>query len=230
LRSCYILDAGTGAGSMTEALSDNINAPVIGVDVNRQVFPHVYGKVDRKKVDFVACDFANLPLRESAFCCIVCDLVMSTSQNWHTQILKEFNRVLRAGSTLYITDYCPEETPRSRQDWLAAETRRLYKAVSELKRGSREQEFPPNVTIQWLKEAGFQNVQHERIEANESPEWKKRVFKEYYSNMKKEISDIYDPKLQRAFMNKLEKLRREIEANRTINWNWGVNYLIQASK
>jgi len=215
---------------MTKALSDNVNAPVISVDVNRRVFPHVYGRVDRKKVDFVSCDFAHLPFKEGTFCCIVCDLVISTSQNWHIGILKEFNRALRAGSTLYLTDYYPQETPPSRLDWLAAETRRLYKAVSELKRGSREREFPPNMTVQWLKEIGFRSVQHERIEANESLEWKKKVFEEYYSNMKREILDVRDPKLQRIFTNKLEKLRREIKANRTINWNWGVNHMIRASK
>jgi ubiquinone/menaquinone biosynthesis C-methylase UbiE len=116
LESCYILDAGTGAGSMTKVLSDNLNAPIINIDLNKQVFHYVYEKVDRQKVSFVACDFANLPFKEDTFCSIICDLVISTSENWQPlQILKEFKRTLKAKSKLYITDYHPKEEPKNMQ-------------------------------------------------------------------------------------------------------------------
>lgn len=127
LKSCYILDAGTGAGAMTKVLSDHLNVSIVSVD-DRRVFPYVYEKVDGKKVEFVACDFANLPFEEGAFCCNVCDLVISTSEDWQRiPILKEFKRVLRTKFSLYVTDYYPEKVSRSKEEMLASETWKLYK-------------------------------------------------------------------------------------------------------
>lgn len=230
LKSCRVLDAGTGAGNMTKVLSDNLKASIVSVDLNKQVFPYVYEKVDRRKVGFVSCDLANLPFREATFCCIVCDLVISTSENLqHRKTLKEFRRTLAKTSALYVTDYYPEEAPIDVQDKLAAETSRLYREVSEAKRGPIGQGFPPSLVAKLLIEAGYQSVRIDRIRANEPLEWKKRVFKEYYRNMKREISDVEDMKLQTVFKRKLESLKRKIEAGGTMNWNWGVNYIIKAS-
>lgn len=86
------------------------------------------------------------------------------------------------------------------------------------------------MTLHALREVGFKSVKKQRIAANEGLRWKKRVFDEYYRNVKIEISGLTNSKLQDAFMNRLEKLKREIKASEKIKWAWGVNYLIQAQK
>jgi ubiquinone/menaquinone biosynthesis C-methylase UbiE len=211
-------------------LSANLKASIVSVDRNRRVFPDVHDKVDRSKVDFVACDFTSLPFIDSAFCSIICDLVLSTTTNLNvSQVLTEFNRTLRAKSALYVTDYYPEERPRNEPDRLAAATWKLHREVLEHK-GIIRRETPPKLITQLLNKAGFHNVRCERIAANEELEWKTRVFAEYFSGVKYLISTLDSPEARRTLRNKLEKLKDKIEVNgKPVNWNWGANYLILAS-
>lgn len=116
LKSCYILDAATGGANMAKMLSSNLNAYIISVDIDREVAEDIYEIVDKQKVQFVLCDLASMPFRNGAFCCIVCDLTLSTIENWrHYRALKEFKRTPKARSKLYIMDYPPEESPRANE-------------------------------------------------------------------------------------------------------------------
>jgi ubiquinone/menaquinone biosynthesis C-methylase UbiE len=229
LRSCYVLDAGTGAGTMTGALSANLKASIVSVDRNRRVFPDVHDRVDRSRVDFVACDFTCLPFMDAAFCGTICDLVLSTTTNLNVrQVLTEFNRTLRAKSALYVTDYYPEERPRNRRARSAAATWKLHREVLERK-GITRKETPPKLITQLLYKAGFHNARCERIAANEELEWKTRVFAEYYSGVKYLISTLNSPEARRTLRNKLEEIKDEIEVHgKPVNWGWGANYIIHA--
>lgn len=231
LESCFVLDAGTGAGSMTRTLTEHLNVHVVSADVNKHVFRSVSGRVDKGKVDFVACDFASLPFRDESLCCIVCDLVISTSGNWQPFLVYlEFKRALTTKGILYITDYYPRCAPQNKEEKLAAETWKFYREVSKALGARLRRDFPPKQTVTDLKRAGLRNVRTERMIANESAQWKKRVFAEYYHNMKRTISGLSDPKLKTRFCNKLETLRKNIVSGREIHWAWGVNYLIEAQK
>ena len=231
LRSCYVLDAGTGAGTMTRVLSANLKASIVSVDRNPRVFPDLHNRVDRSKVDFVACDFTSLPFIDTAFCSIICDLVLSTTTNLDiSQVLTEFNRTLRAKSALYVTDYYPEERPRNRRARLAVATWKLLREVLE-HRGMTRKETPPELITQLLDKAGFHNVRLERIAASEELEWKKRVFAEYYNGVKNMISTLDSQETRRTLRHKLEELKNEIEVNgKPVNWGWGPNYMIHASE
>jgi len=226
LKSCYILDAATGAGGMTKFLCDNLNASIISVDLDREVFQDIWEKVKKQKVNFVLCDLASLPFNNQVFCCVVCDVTISTIENPKQYLtLKEFRRILKAKSELYITDYGPEESPKNKRDELAVEAWRFYKTVSEIKGAPHYQELPPNLIAQWLKDLGFYDVRHEMLVAREKLEWKKG-FEEYYSNMKEEIAELKDSRIRKAFQQKLEQLKKEIETDGATSWS-GI-YLIQA--
>jgi ubiquinone/menaquinone biosynthesis C-methylase UbiE len=204
------LDAATGGANMTKLLSNKLEASIISVDVDREVAEDIYQVVNKNRVTFVLCDLANLPFRNGAFCCVVCDLTLSTIEDWrHYQTLKEFKRTLKPKSRLYITDYLPEEPPKSKRDKLAVEAWRLYKAASHLKGAPHYEELPSTLIIQWLKDVGFHDVEYGPIKAREKLEWKEG-FKEYYGNMKKEIAEVKDSKIRMVFRTKLEELRREI--------------------
>lgn len=132
LESCFVLDAGTGAGNMTKILTEHLSIHVVSADANRHVFPTARGRVDMRKVDFIACDFASLPFRDNSLCCIICDLVISTSENWHPiPVYYEFKRTLRTKGIVYITDYYPEGAPQNKEEKLAAETWKFYRDVSK---------------------------------------------------------------------------------------------------
>ena len=231
LESCFVLDAGTGAGSMTKILTEHLNVHVVSADANRHVFPSVRGTVDKGKVDFVVCDFASLPFIDESLCCIVCDLVISTSENWRPlPVYTEFKRTLRLKGILCITDYYPESTPQNVEEKLATETWKLYREVSKALGARLRRNFPPEKTIEELKKAELRNVRKERMIANEGAQWKKRVFAEYYRNMKNAISGLSNPKLKTKFFSKLETLRKNIVRDGEIHWAWGANYLIEAQK
>jgi len=231
LESCFVLDAGTGAGNMTKVLTDRLSVYVVSADFNRRVFRTVRGRVDRKKVDFIACDFASLPFKDESFRCIICDLVISTSENWRAlPIYVEFRRTLRTEDILYITDYYPDGASRNREEKLAAETWKLYRDVSKTRGLKLRGDFPPEQTVKDLEKAGLTNLRKERMTANESARWRKRVFAEYYDGMRRMISGLSDSKLRTRFCNKLETLKKNIVAGREVHWGWGVNYLIEAQK
>ena len=149
-------DAATGAANMTKRLSSNLETSIMSIDVGKEVAKDIYQIVDRNRVTFVLCDLANLPFKNHAFCCIACDLTISTIENWeHYQILKEFKRTLKPRTNLYITDYLPEESPKSLRDRLAIEAWRPYKATSHLKGSAHYDELPSELIIQWLQDVGF---------------------------------------------------------------------------
>lgn len=226
LKSCYVLDAATGAGGMTRLLCDNLNASIISVDSDREVFEEIKREFEKQKVDFVLCDLASLPFKNQAFCCVVCDVTISAVENAKQYLtLKEFKRVLQTESELYITDYGPEEPPKSKKDKLAVEAWRFYKAVSELKGVSHYQELPPNLIVEWLNDLGFDNVKHEVLVEREKLEWDKG-FEEYCGNMKEEIAGIKDSIIRQFCQQKLDELKKEIDANGATSWS-GI-YLIQA--
>jgi ubiquinone/menaquinone biosynthesis C-methylase UbiE len=180
------LDAATGDANTTKMLSSKLEASIISVDFDREVAEDIYQVVDKDKVTFVLCDLANLPFRNETFCCVICDLTLSTIENWkHYQTLKQFKRTLKPKSGLYITDYLPEEPPKSVTDRLAVEAWRLYKAASHLKGSPHYEELPLDLIIQWIKDIGFQNIEYGPIKARQKLEWKEG-FKEYYRNMKKD--------------------------------------------
>ncbi len=231
LKSCFLLDAGTGAGSMTKVLAKRLNVHVVSADVNRRVFPTVRRRVDRQKVDFIVCDFASLPFKDESLCCIVCDLVISTSQNWRPlPMCKEFNRTLRRKGILSITDYYPETAPRKAEERMAAETWKFYREVSKASNSRIKRDFPPAQTIADIRKAGFNGVRKRKMIANESAQWKKRVFAEYYAGIRNLISSMSGPILKTTFLDKLDALKKDIVAGTEIRWSWGVNYLIEARK
>jgi len=231
LKPSIMLDAGTGAGVMTKALSDGLESSVVSIDADTQVFPYVFEKVDRGRVYFVACDFAHLPFRESVFSGVVCDLVISTSREWKPlPIYEEFKRALTMGSPLFVVDYYPEKSARTTGAMLANEATGLYMAVSEAKGLELLQNVPPKRSVRQLMKVGFTTVKEERIEVNESQEWKRRVFKEYINNMQMEISSLGDSGSKTRFMERLRWLESEIDRDGRIRWDWGANYLIEATK
>jgi ubiquinone/menaquinone biosynthesis C-methylase UbiE len=231
LKPCTVLDAGTGAGIMTKALSSGLDSFVVSIDANKRVFSNVCNMVDRHRVDFVTCDFAHLPFEESVFCCVVCDLVISTSREWKPFLIyAEFNRALRAGSSLFITDYYPEKSPRTKEARLAAETSRLCRTVSRIKGVDVQKSVPPESSVKQLRKAGFTIIRKEKIKANEAQEWKRRVMEEYFNGMQTEISGLNDSKLKTGFMKRLKQLKSEIDSKGRIRWGWGANYLIEATK
>jgi ubiquinone/menaquinone biosynthesis C-methylase UbiE len=231
LKPCIVLDAGTGAGIMTKALSNGLDSSVVSIDVNKRVFPYLFGKINRNRVHFVACDFAQLPFREDTFSCVVCDLVISTSQVWNPlSIYTEFERVLKTESPLFITDYYPEKSPRTREALLAAETSKLGRIVLKARGAEVHRSVSPESSVKQLRKAGFTATKKERINANEAQEWKKRVFEEYFNGMHKAISGLENSKLKMRFTKRLEKLKSEIENHGRIRWGWAANYLIEATK
>ena len=231
LESCFILDAGTGAGNMTKILIEHLSVHVVSADVNRHVFPTVRGRVGKRKVDFIACDFTSLPFKDESLCCIICDLVISTSENWRPlPTYLEFKRTLRTKGILYITDYYPEGASQNEEEKLAAETWKFYREVSKALGAKLRRDFPPEDTIANLKKAGFRNARKERMIANESALWRRRVFSEYYNGMKGMISGLSNPKSKMRFGNKLETLKKKIVIGKEIHWGWGVNYLVEAQK
>lgn len=170
---------------------------------------------------------ANLPFKNHTFCCVIWDLTFSAIENWkHQQILKEFKGTLKPKSRLYITDYLPEEQPKSVRDRLAIEAWRLYKATSHLKGSPHYEELPPKLIIQWLKDTGFQYIECGPIKAREKMEWK-GGFKEYYKNMRKEMAEVEDSKIRIALQTKLQGLRKEIKKHGATSWS-GI-YLIKAA-
>jgi len=231
LKAGTVLDAGTGAGTMTQALTIGLDLKIVSIDINKRVFTQVSGKVEKKRVDFLACDFAHLPFRENVFVGVVCDLVISTSKEWKpSRIYAEFKRTLRPRSSLFITDYYPERSSTTKEALLASKTSNLYKKVMKAKGTMPKKSVPPRSTDKQLRKAGFATVEIRKIKANEPQEWKRRVFEEYDRNMKVEISNLDDLKLQTDYMKRLEELKSKIGSNGRINWAWGVNYLVQATK
>jgi ubiquinone/menaquinone biosynthesis C-methylase UbiE len=227
LKLRYVLDAATGGANMTKMLSSKLEASIISIDVDREVAEDIYQIVDKDKVTFVQCDLANLPFENDTFCCVICDLTLSTIENWkHYQTLKEFKRTLKPKSRLYITDYALEEPSKSVRDKLAVEAWRLYKAASHLKGSPHYEELPPNLIIQWLKDIGFQRIEYGLIETRKKLAWREG-FKEYYRNMEKEIAEVEDSKARIAFQAILEELRKEIEKHGATCWS-GI-YLIKAT-
>lgn len=231
LRQGIVLDAGTGAGVMTKALSSSLGSFVVSIDADKRVFSYVFEKIDKNMVYFVACGFAHLPFRDSVFYGVVCDLVISTSREWKpSPIYAEFKRALKTGSSLFIVDYYPERSPRTKGALLANETTGLYRAVSRAKGSELQQDVPPKRSVMQLRKAGFTTVKKEKIEANESQEWKKSVFDEYFNGMQMEISSLSDSDLKTRYMKRLKQLQSEIYGNGRIRWDWGANYLIEATK
>ena len=216
---------------MTKALGHGLKSFIVSIDVNKRVFPHILQKVDRKRVDFLACDFAHLPFKESVFCAIVCDLAISTSRNWEPfSTYAEFKRTVRTESSVFITDYFPEKSPRTKEALLAAKTSSLYRTVSRAKGIEVQKSVPPESSVRQLRKTGFATIRKEKIKANETQEWKKRVLEEYCRGMQTEISDLTNFKLKTKFMKKLTELKRETDGGRRILWGWGANYLITATK
>jgi len=82
LKSCHALDAAAEAANMTKMPSSNLEASIISIDIDKEVANDIYQTVDRNKGTFVLCDLANLPFKNHTFCCIVCDLAISTIENW----------------------------------------------------------------------------------------------------------------------------------------------------
>jgi len=106
----------------------------VSKDMNKRVFLYASKKIDRNRAFFFACDFAHLPFKENTFYGIVCDLVISTSREWKPfPVYMESRRVLKNGSSLFVTDYYPERSPETKEALLAAETSRLYRLVSRAK-------------------------------------------------------------------------------------------------
>lgn len=231
LKPCIILDAGTGAGAMTKALSNGLGSSVVSIDSNKRVFPYLFQKVNKRRVHFVACDFAHLPFAENVFCCVVCDLVISTSREWKPfSIYPEFRRVLNIASSLFITDYYPEKSPKTKEALLATETSRLLTTVSKAIGVEVQKSVSPESSVKQLRKAGFTTIRMERIKANEAQEWRKRVFEEYSNGLQKTISGLKDFRLKTRFTKRLKKLKSEIENRGRIRWGWGANYLVQATK
>lgn len=216
---------------MTKAMSDGLESYVVSIDANIQVFLYVFEKVDRGRVYFVACDFAHLPFRESVFSGVICDLVISTSSEWKPlPIYKEIKRALKTGSYLFVVDYYPEKSPRTIGAMLANETTGLYRAVSKTKGSELIQNVPPKRSVRQLMKVGFTTVKEERIEANEAQEWKRRIFNEYINNMQMEILSLDDSRSKTRFMERLRRLKSEVERDGRIKWDWGANYLLEATK
>lgn len=216
---------------MTQALANGLSMFVVSIDANKRVFARACEKVGRNRVDFLACEFAHLPFRENAFCCVVCDLVISTSQEWKPlSIYTEFRRVLSAESSLFISDYYPEKSPGTKEALLAAETSRLHRNVLKAIGVEGQRGVSPESSVRQLRKAGFTTIRMENIKANEAQEWKRRVFEEYLSHMQKAISDLKDSKLKTRFTKRLKKLKSQIESHGRVRWGWGANYLIDATK
>ncbi len=231
LKTGLILDAGTGAGTMTKTLVNGLNLCVVSIDVNKRVFLYAFEKIDGNRAFLLACDFAHLPFKENTFYGIVCDLVISTSREWKPlSVYAEFRRVLKTGSSLFVTDYYPEKSPRTKEAFLAAETSRLYRLVSRAKGVKVQKNVPPESSVKQLRKAGFATVRKEKIEANEAQEWKKRVLEEYFGNMRKMISSLKNSRLKKRFTRRVRQLKIEIEGPGGIRWGWGANYLIEATR
>lgn len=231
LKPYIVLDAGTGAGVMTKALSNGLDSSVVSIDVNRRVFPPFFGKTNKDRVHFVACDFAHLPFREKVFCYVVCDLVISTSRVWKPlSTYMEFGRVLKTESSLFVTDFYPEKSPRTKEALLAAETSRLGRVILKAKGLEAQKSVSPESSVRQLRKAGFTTTKKERINANETQEWKRRVFEEYFNGMQKAISNLQDSNLKARLAKRLKKLKSEIENHGRIRWGWAANYLIEATK
>lgn len=142
----------------------------------------------------------------------------------------EFNRTLGRKGIVSITDYYPEATPRKVEEKLAAETWKFYREVSKTLNSRIRRDFPPDQTIADIKRAGFNSVHKRKMIANESTQWKRRVFAEYYAGMRNLISDVSNPRLRTVFLDRLDALKKDIVDSTKIRWSWGVNYLIEARK
>lgn len=230
-KASAVLDAGTGAGAMTKVLSNVSGMSVVSIDANGEVFPPVVEKIGSRRVAFLACDFAHLPFKENVYSGVVCDLVISTSRDWEPlSIFTEFKRVLRNGTSLYITDYYPEKSSVTREAQLAKETSGLYRDVSRAKGVEIQKNVAPESSAKHLRKVGFSAIRKEKIKANETEEWKRRVFEEYFNGTQSEISGLCDSALKARFVKRLKRLKSEIDRNGRIRWDWGVNYLIEATK
>ena len=100
-----VLDAGCGAGALSEALLER-GAAVTGIDSSRGLLELASGRVGGR-AEFRQGDLAApLPFADGAFDLVVASLVMHYLRDWEPT-LREFHRVLVPGGRLVISTHHP---------------------------------------------------------------------------------------------------------------------------
>ena len=100
-----VLDAGCGPGRTAAFLQEEVRCRVIGLDRN-EVFPQ---PCPQSGPDFVRGDAGSLPLSPNCLDAIFCECVLSLL-SMPEQGLIEFNRVLKPGGLLYLSDVYARST------------------------------------------------------------------------------------------------------------------------
>lgn len=117
MRRLRIVDVGCGSGTLASKITDSIpNCQVIGIDADPRMLEQAKRKLQQcDRVDFLVGTAIDLPLPDHSADLVVCTLVLHhLTADEKVECLSEIRRVLVAGGTLLLSDYC---RPRS---WIAA--------------------------------------------------------------------------------------------------------------
>ena len=106
-----VLDAACGIGTTTHLMARRFGLNAIGIDLSRENIDRARQNctVPSAEIDFACGPVDSLPYEDASFDAVICECAVSTFVN-QSEVLAEFNRVLKPGGMLGISDMALEGT------------------------------------------------------------------------------------------------------------------------
>ena len=210
LSGMKILECGTGRGSFTESLRDDILKPnqiLYTVDSNIQTIKYVFNRFKGKsskakfggKVYPIIADICRLPFQNNSFDTVISHYTLHGIKTKDRNFLKayqEMKRVLKLGKCFVgMTFYF--DGRRNYSAYLRHKLFRLeYKDQGINFCGLKR----PEDYLNYFRRAGFKKIECEKIEYSSSPFFEKiaeKIFKIDLADQRKEIKKIKSEKLKK---------------------------------
>ncbi len=100
-----VLDIGTGTGALLLALSKEINAKFIGIDISEMMLKKAEENLDNLDVELKKGSFLSIPLEDNSIDVVVSNLAMHhLTDSQKIEAIKEIARVLKIDGKLVIGD------------------------------------------------------------------------------------------------------------------------------
>lgn len=210
-----ILEAGCGAGTMTNFLLSQNAGKVIAISNRDEDIDYCRQQISTDngpRVEFVRGNLLNLPEVASSSVDMVTayflfNVIKPTEIH---QLLQEIYQFLKPGGTLVIVDYTPFDYFEDDSSGIQRDLWNLENALSVLQNGEKiYYEYPPGWMAENLESIGFEVLKQD-IPITKVL-WKKGLLMEHGEGIHEQIKTFKEENLREAFLNKLNSILKEVD-------------------
>lgn len=215
LHNKTILEAGCGAGTMTNFLLSQNAEKVIAVSNRDEDIDYCHQQIspgDESRVEFVRGNLLNLPEVASSSVDMVTAYFLFNviKPTVIRQLLQEIHRFLKPGGTLVIIDYTPFDYYEDDSSGIQRDLWNLENALSVLQNGKKiYHEYPPGWMAQNLESEGFEVLKQD-IPITKVL-WRNELLREHGEGIHKQIQTFKEEYLREAFQKKLNGILKEVD-------------------